>query len=208
MYVYIDESGDLGFSIGSSEFFTIAFVITNNPISFERCIKRVKQKYNIPRDVELKGSSTREQIKKDLLARCAQLDINIYAITVRKKNVASNLRRDTNILYNYVVGLSLVEQILHEHTNAKVFVRIDRRVISITSGFKFDEYLKYKIWYEGKRQDITLDIQHLDSHRDYCIQGIDVICNSIYRKYGSADSHLYDIIRSKVRSEKRLFFDK
>ena len=208
MYVYLDESGDLGFGQGGSRYFTISFVVVKDQIHFIRCVKEVKIKYNIPRNVELKGSNTRESIKKDLLSRFARLDIDVHAITARKKNVEPKLQVDTNIFYNYMVGLSLVEQILQEPANAEVIINVDRRVISVTSGFKFNEYLRYKIWYEGQRQDIDLEINHRDSHRNYAIQGIDVICNSIFRKYNSNNYKLFNIIQGKVKSDRRLFFGK
>jgi len=208
MYVYLDESGDLGFRQGSTKYFTIAFVIMENPVPFRRCVKRVKAKYHIPRDVELKGNTTRQIIKKDLLNRFAKLDIEVYAITVKKKNVDPKLRKDTNILYNYVVGLPLVERILEEPPNASVVVNVDRRIIAVTSGFNFNKYLRYKIWYEREREDLNLQINHLDSHEAYAIQGIDIICNSIFRKYNSNNYKLFNIIQGKVKSDRRLFFVK
>ena len=208
MYVYLDESGDLGFGQEGSRYFTIAFVVMADPIPFRRCVKEVKIKYHIPRNVELKGNTTRENIKTDLLNRLAKLDIEIHAITVRKKNVDAKLCRDTNIFYNYVVGLSLVERILQEPQNSTVQINVDRRVVSITSGFKFNDYLRYKIWYERERRDINLEISHLDSHQTYAIQGIDIICNSIFRKYNSDSYRLSDIIQGKMKSDRRLFFGK
>jgi hypothetical protein len=208
MYVYLDESGDLGFGQGGTKYFTIAFVTTEDPVAFRRCIKKVKIKYHVPREVELKGSTTKKAIKEDLLKRFLNVDIEIHAITVKKANVEPKLRRDTNILYNYMAGLSLVERILEEPVNARVIIIVDRRVISITSGFNFNEYLRYKIWYEGGRQDIDLEIHHLDSHRVDVIQGIDIICNSIFRKYNSNNNSLFNIIRDKVKTDKRLFFGK
>ncbi len=208
MYVYLDESGDLGFEQGGTKYFTIAFAIMKNPIHFKRCVKRVKVKYDIPRDVELKGYSTSESIKKDLLNRFAKLDIEIHAITVRKKNVEPKLQRDTNIFYNYMVGLSLVERILQEPPNSEVIINIDKRIISITSGAKFDEYLRLKTWYERERQDIELKIYHIDSQKSHAIQGIDIICNSIFRKYNSNNYKLFNIIQGKVKSDRRLFFGK
>jgi len=208
MYVYLDESGDLGFGQGGTRYFTIAFVTTENPVPFRRCVKRVKLKYHIPRDVELKGNTTREIIKEDLLNRFAKLDIEVHAITVKKANVEPKLRKDSNILYNYMVGLSLVDRILEEPKDAKVVINVDRRVISITSGFNFNEYLRYKIWYERERQDINLEIQHLDSHEAYAIQGIDVICNSLFKKYNSNNYKLFNIIQDKVKNDRRLFFGK
>jgi len=208
MYIYLDESGDLGFGQGGTKYFTITFIVLENPVLFKRCVKQVKVKYNIPRHVELKGCNTRENIKKDLLSRFAKLDIEVHGITVRKKNVYPKLHINTNILYNYMVGLSLVERILEEPKDARVVIDVDRRIISLTSGFKFNEYLKYKVWYEKERQDINLEINHLDSHEAYAIQGIDVICNSVFRKYSSKSYTLFNIIRGKVKSDKGLFLGK
>ena len=208
MYVYLDESGDLGFGQGGTKYFTIAFVVMEDPIPFRRCVKMVKVKYHIPRDVELKGYTTRESIKTDLLNRFAKLDIEVHSITVRKKNVNPRLQRDTNIFYNYMVGLSLVERILQEPPNSEVIINIDKRIISITSGAKFDEYLRLKTWYERERQDIELKIYHIDSHKSHAIQGIDIICNSIFRKYNSNNYKLFNIIQGRVKSDRRLFFGK
>lgn len=206
--MYLDESGDLGFAQGSSRYFTIAFAIVKNPAHFKRCVRKTKTKFKIPHDAELKGSRTEEQIKKDFLLKVSKLDVEIHAITVDKKNVQSKLRSDTNILYNYMVGLLLVDYILSQPIGTKVVVTVDKRVISITSGFKFNEYLKYKIWYENVRTDIDLDIHHEDSMRNQALQGIDVICNSIFRKYSSGNSGLLNILRNKIKIDKRLFFDK
>ena len=208
IHVYLDESGDLGFGRRSSKYFTIAFAVVKDPIHLIRCLKEMKIKHNIPRNVELKGNTTREDIKEELLRKLRNLDIEIHAITVRKKNVEPKLRKDKNILYNYMVGLLLVGRILAEGKGARVCVNVDRRIISITSGFKFNEYLRYKTWYEGQRQDIDLEINHRDSHRNYAIQGIDIICNSIFRKYNSNSDKLFNVIRCKVRNDKRLFFGK
>jgi len=209
MYVYLDESGDLGFGQGGTKYFTIAFVVVKNPVPFRRCVKRVKEKYHIPRDVELKGNTTRALVKEDLLNRFMKLDdMEVHAITVKKENVDSKLRKDPNVLYNYMVGLSLVERILEEPANARVVINVDRRIIAITSGFNFNEYLRYKIWYERERRDIDLEIQHLDSHEAYAIQGIDVICNSIFKKYNSNNYKLFNIIQCKMKSDRKLFFGK
>ncbi|MBM3148587.1 MAG: DUF3800 domain-containing protein, partial [Chloroflexi bacterium] len=107
MYVYLDESGDLGFGEGSTAYFTIAFVVVDNPIHYKRCVRSVKVKHNIPKAVELKGNATRETIKRDLLTRFAKLDAEVHSITVQKRNVDAKLRRDTNILYNYMVAYRL-----------------------------------------------------------------------------------------------------
>ena len=206
MFVYLDESGDLGFGGGGTDYFTIAFVILEDPVPFKRCIKRIKEKYNIPQNVELKGNNTRDLIKRDLLQRLCRLNIEIHTITVKKENVNEKLRSDTNILYNYMVGLSLVERVLREPRNSNIVIQVDRRITSVTSGFRFKDYLKLKIWYEAERRDLNMNIHELESHRSYAIQGIDIICNSVFRKYSVRDYSLFNIIVSKVKGDKRLFF--
>jgi len=155
MYIYLDESGDLGFGQGGTKYFTIAFAVLKDPIYFTRCVKETKIKYSIPRNVELKGNTTRGIIKEDLLFRFQKIDMELHAITVRKKKVDPKLRRDTNIFYNYMVGLSLVNRVIEEPTGASVSINVDRRVISITSGFKFNEYIRYKVGTKIKGQTLT-----------------------------------------------------
>ena len=207
IHVYLDESGDLGFGQGGTKYFTIAFVIMKNTVEFKRCVRKVKIKYHIPREVELKGNTTRTLINRDLLNRFSKLDIEVHAIAVKKVNVESKLQKDPNILYNYVVGLSLVERTISEPKFAKIYVNVDRREVSV-SALPINDYLKYKIWYEGERREIDLHIQHLDSHESYAIQGIDVICNSIFKKYNSNNYNLFNVIQGKVQSDKRVFFGK
>lgn len=207
MYIYLDESGDLGFSESSSKYFVIAFVRLNKPEGLKRCVKRVKQKYNIPTDVELKGYETQLKIKKELLIRFSRLpDLEIYSITAQKENIKERLRTDTNIFYNYMTGLSLIEKVLEESRDSEVVINIDRRIISITSGFNLEEYIKYKIWYENGRIDLNLKIHYIDSHNSLAIQGIDIITNAIFKRYEWGYEELFNLIRNKVKMDKKLFF--
>lgn len=209
MYIYLDESGDLGFSEGSSKYFVIAFVRLNKPEGLKRCVRKIKQKYNIPSNVELKGYETQLKIKKELLIRFSRLpDLEIYSITAKKENIEERLRTDTNIFYNYMTGLSLIEKVLKEPKGSEIIINIDKRIISITSGFNLEEYIKYKIWYEGGRLDLDLKIHYIDSHNSLAIQGIDIITNAIFKKHEWGNDDLAKIIWDKVKMDKRLFFNK
>lgn len=209
LYIFLDESGDLGFSKGGSNYFTIAFLATEKPIKVKRVVKKIKQKHKIPRSVELKANTTKKRIRKELLYKLSKLQIEIQSITVKKKNVDLKLRQDTNILYNYMVGLSLAERVVQgEPPNTKVIITVDKRTISVAYGFKFNDYLKYKIWYERGRNDIDLEFYHLESQNVYNLQAIDNIVNAIFRKYDRNDSELFAIIKNKITYDKTLFFNK
>ena len=207
MFIYLDESGDLGFSSESpTGFFTIAFIAPEDPVRMKRCVRRVKVKYGIPSSAELKGAATRPEIKQDLLSRLAQLPIEVHASTVRKANVDEKLRRDTNILYNYMVGLSLVERILEAPPNSTVTVTVDRRITATTAGFNFDKYVRYKVWYEKGRRDIEIRLAHVDSHQSLGVQAIDIVCNTVFRHHQRGETALLDVIRPKIRTDKKLFW--
>ena len=206
MYIYLDESGCLGFKQGSSRYFTIAFMVMKDPKYAKRVIKKIRQKYKIPISEELKGSTTAKRIKKELLTKIAKLDnIEIYSITVNKKNIQEKLKKDTNVFYNYMLGLSLIPRILKEAKNATVKVVVDKRVTSIVSGFDLDKYVKYKTLYDGKRDDIDLSIHYADSHVVHNIQVIDIITNSIFKSY-NGNKEFSEIICKKIRKDRKLFF--
>ncbi len=82
---------------------------------------------------------------------------------------------------------------------------VDRRVVSVTSGFKLNEYLAYKVWYEHLA-DVEMRIQHEDSKWTLGIQAADVVCNSIFRKYESRDERFYNLIEGRIKEEQQLFF--
>jgi len=207
MYIYLDESGDLGFSKGSTKYFVISFIITKNPNYLKRIARKIKEKHSIPRSVELKGATTRHNIKKDLLTKATKLkDLEAHYIIVKKENIEARLRQDGNIFYNYMVGLSLIPRILKEPKNSTINLVVDRRITSIVSGFSLDKYVKYKILYENNRNDINLLVDYKDSHMVYNLQVVDIICNSIYRKYDNGKEELYNLIKHKVKRSRKLFF--
>jgi len=44
-YIYIDESGDLGFTEKSTKYYVIAAVETKNPQQFSRMFKKIRGSY-------------------------------------------------------------------------------------------------------------------------------------------------------------------
>lgn len=44
MYIYLDESGDLGFSEKSSNYFVITLLLVKEPKEVKNCIKKIRHK--------------------------------------------------------------------------------------------------------------------------------------------------------------------
>ena len=148
--VYLDESWNLGFGQGWFKYFTIALVVAKDSIHCTRCVRETK-KHNIPRNVELKVNTTRGIIEEDLLGWFQNVGMEVHAIIVGKKNVEPELRKDLNILHNCMIGLLLIKRIVTEAAGTRVCANADRRLISVTSGLKFNGYLRYDARYEGLR---------------------------------------------------------
>jgi hypothetical protein len=80
MYIYLDESGDLGFTSKSSKSFVVALLYTNNPKHIRRILKKVRcrllrKKY---RDLpEFKSSRSDDFVKKRILEHLSKENIEI-----------------------------------------------------------------------------------------------------------------------------------
>ena len=161
MHIFIDESGCMGFSPGSSTYFCIACLVIDEPYKLTRVIRYTKQKYNIPKEVELKASQTSPEIKKEVLTGLAALDIQILTRTVYKADVNASLRGDKNKLYNYMVGLNIIPYIISLPLNSTVHITLDNRTIAVESGKVLEGYLKIKVHLEHSRSDITMYVLYV-----------------------------------------------
>lgn len=209
--IYLDESGDLGFNFGrgSSQYFVITFITMNKEtsVSLKRKIRIIKKKNHIPKDVEMKANNTNASLRIEILKRIASLNIEIHAIIANKKNVERHLRKDPNILYNYMVNLIMVPY-LEKNRPVDVFLIADLRITRVAKGMRFTDYLKYKLFFEKKLQDIELEVQFLDSFRSNGLQAVDFVAYAFLKKYKSSDLRYYQLIEDRIRHEKKLFWHK
>ena len=202
MVIYLDESGDLGFVQGGSDFFVITFIAVPESKHLKRIVRNIKKARNLPVTYEFHGSKTPKATKIALLQSLSGADIEVHCIVMKKANVMPHLRNDENILYNYVVCSVLVPYII---ALKSVSIVLDRRILKVASAMELEEYLNYRVRYE-EQADVKMHIQHADSITSLGIQAVDVICNSIFKKYELRDSSYYDLISGKIRPERRLYF--
>ncbi len=93
--IFLDESGDLGFSKRSSNWFILTIVLTNSHRRIENVIKRthrgLKKKYKRIKELHAYNSNviTRKRILNDLVKLD---DIKILCIILNKKKVYTDLQ--------------------------------------------------------------------------------------------------------------------
>lgn len=215
MYVYIDESGDLGWKFdkpyrsgGSSRFLTIAYIIIPSALKHltKREIIKFYQKYNLDPKKEFKGNSLNKDQTLYFCNRVITLlnknsEIEIGAMTVKKENVLPHIRNDSNKLYNYMINLALIKKIKH-------FPNInfcpDPRTIKVQSGNSLVDYLTIKLWFEENCSTTIKNIPQ-ESHCNKNIQFIDYIAYIIWSKYESNKREGFELLKNKIEN-KELFF--
>jgi hypothetical protein len=203
--IYLDESGDLGFSQDSSTYLTLACISTSSTRALKRAVRNLKESVGYSRRVEFKATKDKWQVRQRLLSLVPALCLEIRAISVYKPHVFPSLRANVNALYNYVAGLLLVPYLRHL-TAARLV--IDRRELKVAKlPFQLDAYLAFRLECEENAQ-VQLSITHGDSFVSPGVQVADAVANAIWRSLERNDSAAYELIAPCLRDHRVLFAPK
>jgi len=213
--VYVDESGDLGFSRKSTAFFVVAYITCDPSISIRIEMKRVlkrlhdKGKYHRAHD-ELKFSRMNDYCRKYVLERIAQSDSSVGVVILEKRCVHEKLRSDLTVLYNYVVVHNLVSALLPFLEIKPHMQIVFDKSLSKKRIESFNHYIKEKASYlffeKGNKfpYDCIL-ANHVDSKTEPCLQASDSVAGAYFQMCEHNDSSYVDIIKNKISSFRYLW---
>lgn len=215
MNVYLDESGDLGWSLdkpyrdgGSSRYLTIAALIIPKTLAHlpKRIIRKTYKHKQLPSNEELKGhylsgEETQRFVNKVIGLLERESSITISVITVRKENVQPHIRSDANKLYNYMVNFAILSEI--KGSPVVDFIP-DPRTIKVASGNSLVDYLKTKLWFELNSATIIRHIP-IESKKNLTLQFIDFIAHVVWSRYENNEYDYYGLLRPYI-TERHLFF--
>ncbi len=215
MNLYLDESGDLGFTFdkpyrygGSSRHLTIAILLVPKELSHvpKRIVKKLYQRKKQPTSRELKGPDLIPGDRLFLANKIVSLlanhpSIEVFAITVYKKRVEDHIRRDANKLYNYMTSLVLLDKIKDK---PNITFIPDERSIKVQSGNSLVDYLQTKLMFEFNSKTI-IENKPQESHKVLNLQLVHFIANFVWKKYEDNSSPEYNILKQKVQLT-HLFF--
>ena len=188
MYLYIDESGNLGPGMGRY------FLICALEIEAEedksigrragRVICRFKEKNHIPKTREIKGSRLSREKRNELLEQIFYRGVKVRYIVLDLKQTTMLLEKadDKNACYNYLIQL-LVRKMLEEKKELR----------------KIHLYLDVK----SKVKRIEFDIQYYESESCYLIQWADIVANALYKKYHSQEESYYQKMKPYIVFESK-----
>lgn len=207
--VYIDESGDLGFSEKASKMFIVAYIIPHQEwalrTALRRLMKRLRGRKKFSGE-ELKFSRDSDFIhetvfKKIFSSRKPELEIDIGLVVIDKAAVKPKLREKQPILYNYLVAHYIVVNVLAGYSPSHLKFVVDKSMDK-SSREAFNNYVGEKIsWKASMEYEIAAPrtkILHVDSREEPCLQMADYIAGATFRKFEHEDSRFYDMFRHRI----------
>ena len=212
--LYIDESGNLGTGMG--RYFLICALEVDptlkNAISKRagRVICRFKQKNDIPKITELKGSRLKDDDRLELLDKILFKGIKVRYIVFDLKQTTMLLAKsdDKNACFNYLIQL-IVKRIVEEYKDVeKINLYLDNRSVKIGNRLSLKPYLYNKLVLEqletkNNVKRIEFDINYFESESCYLVQWADIVANSLYKKYNSNNEKFYAKIKPYIVYERR-----
>lgn len=208
-YIFMDESGDLGFNFSkkkTTQWFLVTFLFCNEKRPIEKLVSRIHaglKKIHKRKSGVLHCHNESPTTRFRLLRELANKNCRIIVIYLNKKKVYTKLQEEKNVLYNYVTNILLNR--IYENK----LVPLDNLILIAsrkeTNRFlneNFKSYLADKIKTNHKHK---LQVVIKTPHEEKSLQATDFVSWSIFRKYEYGDSSYYDVIKSLIIGESSLF---
>ncbi len=209
MFIFLDESGDLGFDFGkakTSRQFVISLLVCRDKLvqdGFRRAVARtLKNKLNHRKNstrtvAELKGTGTTFTIKQYFFRQLPAEGWDIYSVTLNKLRVdkALQTRAGKKKLYNFLARF-ILEKVRFPKDVRQVSLVVDR----CKNKEEIKDFNQYMVNHLEALLPLNarLDIDHLGSHESAGLQAVDLFCWGIARKDGLGDAEWYAEFQGKV----------
>jgi Protein of unknown function (DUF3800) len=215
MHVFVDESGDLGFTKKATKFFVVAYVECESPQRLQTEVKRIlkrlhqKKKYPLQRS-ELKFSRMDSYCRKYVLEKIAKFDVSLGVVVMNKAYVNSNLRKDPTVLYNWCVVHNIMLSLLPNIAAGNKVHMIFDKSLPTWRIREFNAYVENKASYllSEKGTPLSSDAissEHVSSELEPCLQAADAVAGAYFQKYEHQNDEYIKIIEEKVGTFKYLW---
>ena len=204
VYVYIDESGDLGFhpEKSSTHFIATALFISDFT-KLDRILKKFRRetfRNELKNAHEVKGYKSSERLKKAALTSLNKIeDLQIIHVILSKEAFLSSFsERSAHLLYNLTVGV-IAEHVPYE--NAFLVVRIDKskEKESLRADFNSIFMDKLSIFSSCVLQNNT--IHHSDSKQWSGLQFVDILAWAKYQEVCRKNSDYIKLVDESKQQE-------
>lgn len=191
---------------GSSRFLTLAFLILPDEHlkKPKKVIAHLYQKFGWLSEKKASQATPSQKLlfcnHANRLLQTYQ-DIQVDVITVKKANVDTHIRSDSNKLYNYMVGLVVQDHVKDQESFALV---LDERSIKVKSQNSLNDYLQIKLWFDVG-SSTRVNCCPTTSTYNYTLQFVDWIAHCIWEYYEDGNDAYFKALGNVVR-KRQLFF--
>jgi hypothetical protein len=214
VFIFLDESGNLGFDSSKSnntKYFIVTILVFYAPeikklieLAVKRTIKKINGKKGKNAIVkELKGTDTTIRTKAYFYRQLPQDGWEIYSVILNKDRVYSHLHTKTGKkkLYNFLSKFVL-RKVKFPDNIKYVNLIVDRCKPKKDDIKDFNKYIESSLYSSLPIETITF-INHEDSCNAPCLQAVDMFCWGIARKYTHNDEEWYSIFKDKILFEEK-----
>jgi hypothetical protein len=202
LYLYLDESGDMGFDFFAkkpSKYFTVTVMLVQGMENRKKIAKAVRRTlhYKLAKQqIELKGSKQSIEVKRYFYKHIESVPFELYALTLNKRRVYDYLSQKKDRVYNFITR-KVLDVIPFTNASTRVSLVIDRS----KSKKEIREFNDYLIRHLSGRIEpkIPLDIDHHLSHEDLPLQAVDLFSWGIFRKYEKDDREWFNVFKDQIK---------
>lgn len=181
-YIFLDESGDLGFSKKSSRWFLFTIAMVSDVRALERVVKKIwrslKKKHK--RLGELHAYHANGITRMRMMRELARIpDLKIMSVILNKEKVYVDFQNQKNLLYNYTANI-LLDRL---HSNGTVenseplALYIDKKDTKKKLRENFIQYLTESMDQRGRKH---FSVALHKSHDNKSLQAVDFISWAIF----------------------------
>lgn len=206
LYLYLDESGDLGFDFVTkkpSKFFTVTILaVSEDNKHFSKAVKKTLARKLNPKKKrkrivqELKATQTDTVIKEYFYKQVADLNFSLYSVSLNKRRAYEKLTKVKSRVYNFIAR-QVIDRIPLEKATTRVELVVDKS----KSKPEIDDFNNYIITQLKGRLDlkILLDIYHRKSTESPGLQAADLFCWGIFQVHERKKEEWFKIFKKKVK---------
>jgi hypothetical protein len=203
--VFVDESGDLGLSLGASKSITICAVATGSRARFERMPRRIRRN-RLGRSVrdrpELKFYNSTPRMREFVLEPLVAFeDVRIVALTLFKREFGDRITSDPDGFYRLLCGALVEDLPWVAVAPGRISAVFDARRGRRSRGVEFDRHMVSKIQEGYANLGLIVPdviVSRFDSHNSGGLQMAGFAAGAIHRRHESGDAHYSGMIARAV----------
>ena len=202
--IYLDESGDLGSSLGSSRYIVVAALATQESHELKRIVRSARGRLRARdrRTVELKFNKSPDRLRRLLLADVAGTSATVAWCGLEKSGLSHVSKSDRERLLHSMSG-SVVSEVARRVRMRSMVVIVDKRWTKEKQRADFDRCIEMDaLVHHSGHFPPSVKVSHFDSMACEGLQVVDFVVGAVFKSIERADgSYLQIISRNIVHGE-------